>query len=321
MKAFRSNTGFVAGTVTQSNKANGQTTFWVDQVTSWNDSQGAPKSRTAQIQCTVANELDLQPGNQLLMKVCVQTFEAQGNNGSKVTSTYYKVLDFFGFAPTPDNALNLNQFTLGGNVGMVEHKSGNNGSWYNVSVALTRSYQVNNNWQDETHWVRVVISDKLFNQNFKNGLNKGDSLIVDAELTTNAYTDKHGNQVLGNEFRVNRVLGQVTKAELNLLKTQQPSQHMPQGNAPQQNFAPQGQPQGNAPQQNFAPQGQPQGNAPQQNFVPQGQPQGNAPQQNYAPQNNASQQPQNNTPQGNVPQQPQQHFAPQGGQQGFVPQS
>lgn len=275
MKLFRSNVGLIAGTITSSNAANGQTAFWVDQVTCWTDAQGNQKSRTAQVQCVHEGELDLKAGNAVLLRTCVKTCENVGNNGSKINVTYYKVLNFLGFSPdSNDVQLSLNQYTLGGNVGSVDQKTSGNNTWYNVTLALTRSYQVNNNWQDETHWVKLVINQKMFDQNFKNGINTGDSMMVECELTTNSYVDKHQNTVLGNEFRVNRVLGQVTKAESQLLKSQQTSQ--------QGNFNSQPQQQQQQPQQNFAPQQQQQQQQQpqQQNFQPQQQ----QSQQNFAPQ-------------------------------------
>jgi hypothetical protein len=98
----------------------------------------------------------------------------------------------------------------------------------------------------------------------------------------------------------------------------------PQGQAPVQSYAPQGQPnyapQGQpnqAPAQNYAPQGQP-NQAPAQNYAPQGQP-NQAPAQNYAPQGQPNQAPQGQAPAQNYAPQGQPNQAPPSGAQNGTP--
>ena len=305
MKPFRSNNGLIAIVVTGSQFENGNTTIWADQVTSWVDGQNQLQSRTNQIQLFAHGQVEFQQGVGLVCKVSLKTCKFSGNNNSEVTHSYYDLHSVLG--EIDGNSLNqfglpsLCNFTLGGNIGSIEQKNANGSTWYNVSIALTRSFKdEQQNWQDETHWARLSISQKTFDQNFKQGLDKGDSLMVESELSTNDYTDKNGNNVTGHEFRVSRVLGMVKKFELQSLKAANQS---PQNN---------GQAHNNAPQQNA-----PQQNAPAYN---------NAPQQN-AQQQNANNGPSYNAPQQNAPQQnannaqhndsTQRQFRPQAGNGNF----
>lgn len=290
MKPFRSNTGLIAIVVTDSQIENGNTTIWADQVTSWVDGQNQMQTRTNPVQLFAFADYNVQKGMGLICKVSYKTFKAQGNNNFEVTCSYYELLDVLG--EIDGNTINkcglpsLCNFTLGGNIGSVEQKNANGNTWYNVSIALTRSFKdQSGNWQDETHWARLSISQKTFDLNFKQSLDRGDSLMVEAELSTNNYTDKNGNNVTGHEFRVSRVLGMVKKFELQALKGS--NQSAPQNNGYQNNDASQP----NGPGNNY----QPNNNAPQQNGPGNNyQPNNNAPQHNgpgnYQSNNNAPQQ-------------------------------
>ena len=307
MKPFRSNNGLIAFVVTGSQIENGNTTIWADQVTSWVDGQNQMQSRTNQIQLFAHGQLEFPVGVGYVCKVSLKTCKFTGNNNSELTHTYYELHNVLG--EIDSNSVNqfglpsLCNFTLGGNVGSIEQKNANGSTWYNVSIALTRSFKdEQQNWQDETHWARLSISQKTFDQNFKQGLDKGDSLMVETELSTNDYTDKNGNNVTGHEFRVSRVLGMVKKFELQSLKA---ANQAPQNNGSAYNNAPQqNAPQQNAPAYNNAPQqNAPQQNAPAYNNAPQNGPAYNAPQQNA---NNAQQ-----------PDSTQRQFRPQAGNGNF----
>lgn len=242
MKHFRSNTGLMAVIVTGSQINNGNTTIWADQITSWIDNSQHEQTRTNQIMLFVNSEYQPNVGQGLLVKVAYKTMKQQGNNNSQFTVSYYDLIDVLGVidpnsiqaAGVPSLAL----FTLGGNIGSIEHKSANGNTWYNATVALTRSFKdESQNWQDETHWARISISQKTFEMNCKQGLDKGDSVMLECELTTNTYNDNNGNSVQGHEFRVNRVLGIVKKYEFEMLKqANQSAPQAPQQNAPQNNY-------------------------------------------------------------------------------------
>lgn len=263
MKHFRSNTGLMAVIVTGSQLDNGATTIWCDQVTSWQDTSGAEQSRTNQIQLFAKCDYQPQVGQGLLVKVAYKNFKAKGNNNSDFVCSFYELIDVLGVIDPNSiqsaGVPSLSLFTLGGNLGSVEMKNANGNTWYNATLALTRSFKDNEqNWQDETHWARISISQKTFEINCKQGLDKGDSVMLECELSTNTYTDNNGNNVIGHEFRVNRVLGIVKKYEFEMLK--QANQSTPQGN-PQQ---PSNGFRGNAPQQNAPQQSNPQYQAPKQ---------------------------------------------------------
>lgn len=239
MKPFRSNTGLIAIVVTASQVENGSTTIWGDHIATWFDGQNNHQ-KVSQVQLFMPAEFAADVGIGLIVKVSARSFKAVGNNNSSITCTYYDVVDTVGMIDAQTiqsiGSPNLNVFTLGGNVGGVEQKNANGNTWYNISLALTRSFKVNEQWEDETTWTRLSMSQKTWDMNMKNGLDKGDSIIVEAELSTNMYTDNNGNEVIGHEYRVNRVLGVVHKFELQALK--QSNQSAPQGQQPMQNQRP-----------------------------------------------------------------------------------
>ncbi|MGR5159746.1 single-stranded DNA-binding protein [Vibrio owensii] len=286
MKPLRANTGFIGGTVTSCNVDNGQTIIWVDQVTRYLDASQQEQQRTAQLQCVWEGQYNFNQGDSVLFKVMYQKTKLQGNNGSQVDVAYYRVLDCLAQAPS-GSYLSVNSFTLGGNVGSVEEKNSNGKTWYNVTVALTTSFKdENDNWQDTTHWARISINQKMMATNFKQGLHKGDSVLIECEVTTNSGTDQYQNNVLYNEFRLNRVLGQVAKAEFEALKNtgQQQNGYNPQNQPAQSGGHQQSAPQGrynqpNPPKQQGGASQQPSYQAPSQrsqapSFRPQGQQQG-----------------------------------------------
>ncbi|USD58857.1 single-stranded DNA-binding protein [Vibrio sp. SCSIO 43140] len=247
MKHFRSNTGLMAVIVTGSQVNNGNTTIWADQITSWLDNSNNEQTRTNQIMLFVNSDYQPNVGQGLLVKVAYKTMKQQGQNNSQYTVSYYDLIDVLGVIDPNSiqaaGAPSLALFTLGGNIGSIEQKNANGNTWYNATVALTRSFKdENQNWQDETHWARISISQKTFEMNCKQGLDKGDSVMLECELSTNTYNDNHGNSVQGHEFRVNRVLGIVKKYEFEMLK--QANQSAPQAanngqpNAPQNGFRP-----------------------------------------------------------------------------------
>ena len=280
MKPYRSNTGTIAVIVDNSTFENGITTIWGRQITTYM-SNNQEQQKVANLVLTAQSEFQVEPNTTLFVKASVKTAKFNGNNNSEFTVTFYDIIDVIGeLAPQATQhtyPVSLNTFTLGGNVGSVEQKNANGNTWYNVSLALTRSFKDNSqNWQDETHWVRLSVSQKTFDMNFKQGLDKGDSLIVETEVSTNDYTDRAGNNITGHEFRVSRVLGAVRKFELQSLKGgQQQQQQQPQQQSQQQGWGqpqqPQQQQQGWGQRQQ--PQQQPQKSQQQQSQQSWGQPQ------------------------------------------------
>ncbi|UJF20272.1 single-stranded DNA-binding protein (plasmid) [Vibrio sp. SS-MA-C1-2] len=176
----------------------------------------------------------LKAGDFVIARTYFDAFDAQGNNNSQFKVHYHYVYEFETYidANTYANLANdgasmitANNYLLGGNVGNVETKQTANNVFSNISIALNRSFKdENGNWQDApTVWTRLVVNGNMM----KTLPQKGDLLLVDSEVRTSQYQDQHGNQVVTNDFRLNRVIHHIPKAELDAIKSARTQQSAP----------------------------------------------------------------------------------------------
>jgi single-stranded DNA-binding protein len=167
----------------------------------------------------------LKQGDFIIANVRYESYDVQGNNSStfKQNSLFVYSIDTYipsemvsNTADAPWYRISSNKFTLGGNVGNVEQKNGNNGAWSTVTIALNRSFKdESGNWQDaDPVWARITINGSQM----KTLPQKGDALIVDCELKTRPFEDKNQNQAMSYDFKFSRVLHHVKKTEMEAMK-------------------------------------------------------------------------------------------------------
>ncbi|OBU25616.1 single-stranded DNA-binding protein [Photobacterium aquimaris] len=195
---INSNEGTLGGSVIQINdNGNGQSILWV-QHTPIAEGQYQPKPVLLRliINTPLVQDLAIVNGTAIIAKVEINSFQAKGNNASKLTITEYVVIDVLSVSNGGESI--ANEFLLGGTVGKVE-KNPNN-AWMTVSLALQKSKN------DPTVWVRISVHEKFATKAFKYGINKGDNLLIKAKVQTHSYEDRNQNRVVSNDFKIDRVL-------------------------------------------------------------------------------------------------------------------
>ncbi|WP_318441692.1 single-stranded DNA-binding protein [Photobacterium leiognathi] len=195
---INSNEGTLGGNIIQINdNGNGKSTLWV-QHTPAAEGQYQPKDVLLRlvIDSPSVQELALTNGTAIVAKVETNSFLAKGKNDSKVTITEYVVTEVLS-ASNGGGAI-ANEFLLGGTVGKVD-KNPNN-QWMNLSFALQKAKN------EPTVWVRISVHAKFAEKAFKQGIVKGDNLLIKAKVQTQSYDDRHQNRVVSNDFKIERVL-------------------------------------------------------------------------------------------------------------------
>jgi single-strand DNA-binding protein len=100
-------------------------------------------------------------------------------------------------APTMPSFSNVDILGYIGND--VELNRGPKSNYLNLSVAVTRAFQVKEEWKTETSWFKVMFFGK-YAEYAVNRVAKGDLIHVFGELATNSFTDK--NRIKRSEMYV-----------------------------------------------------------------------------------------------------------------------
>lgn len=195
---INSNEGTIGGTIIKiSDNANNKSTLWIKH-TPAAEGQYQPKDvllRTV-VDTSLIQDLALTNGTNIVAKVEVNSFQAKGNNDSKITITEYVVTDVL--SASNEGGAIANEFIFGGTVGRID-KNPNN-QWMTVSLALQKSKNT------PTVWVRISVHAKFAEKAFKYGIIKGDNLFIKAKVQTHSYDDRNQNRVVSNDFKIERVL-------------------------------------------------------------------------------------------------------------------